>query len=57
VAKRKKVAKEFPLHAAARRGDEKDVRKFLVKTDVVVDAKDTDGFTPFALACRGRHVG
>jgi ankyrin repeat protein len=46
-----------PLHAAARRGCLKQVRDILKKGGVAVDAKDSEGFTPFAIASLNGHIG
>jgi ankyrin repeat protein len=51
------AAEASALHAAVERGSEEDVRDILSKSQVVIDARDSDGLTPFALACRERHVG
>ncbi len=45
------------LHEAVIRNRANDVRKIVKKGNVDVDARDSDGYTPFALACRQGNVG
>ncbi len=40
------------LHEAAKMGSLEDVERLLEESDVVVDAKDSNGDTPFAIVCR-----